>query len=36
MTVSRKASADAWNEPTKNLSPLELRELPEPSWEAGV
>src|SRR5688500_11238027 len=29
-TVSSKASADGWNEPTKNLPPLEVRELPEP------
>src|SRR5215216_6156439 len=29
-TVSSKASADGWNEPTKNLPPLELREMPEP------
>src|SRR3712207_472364 len=29
-TVSRSASADGWNEPTKNLPPLEVRELPEP------
>ena len=29
-TVSRSASADGWNEPTKNLPPLELREMPEP------
>jgi hypothetical protein len=28
--VSSKASADGWNEPTKNLTPLEVRELPEP------
>jgi hypothetical protein len=29
-TVSRSASAEGWNEPTKNLPPLEVRELPEP------
>ena len=29
-TVSRSTSADGWNEPTKNLPPLEVRELPEP------
>jgi hypothetical protein len=29
-TVSSKASAGGWNEPTKNLPPLEVRELPEP------
>src|ERR687894_14289 len=29
-TVSRSASADGWNEPTKNLPPLEVRDLPEP------
>ena len=30
-TASRSASsADGWNEPTKNLPPLEVRELPEP------
>src|SRR5215216_1979525 len=29
-TVSSKASADGWNEPTKNLPPMEVRELPEP------
>ncbi len=29
-TVSSKASADGWNEPTKNLPPLAVRELPEP------
>jgi len=29
-TVSRSASADGWNEPTKHLPPLETRELPEP------
>jgi len=29
-TVSSKASADGWNEPTKNLPPLEVRDLPEP------
>ena len=29
-TVSRDASADGWNEPTKNLPPLERREMPEP------
>jgi hypothetical protein len=29
-TVSRSASADGWNEPTTNLPPLEVRELPEP------
>jgi len=30
-TVSRGASsAEGWNEPTKNLPPLEVRELPEP------
>jgi len=29
-TVSRSASADRWNEPTKNLPPLEVRDLPEP------
>ena len=28
--MSRSASADGWNEPTKNLPPLEVRELPEP------
>jgi len=28
-TVSSKA-ADGWNEPTKNLPPLEVRDLPEP------
>jgi nucleotide-binding universal stress UspA family protein len=28
--VSSKASADGWNEPTNNLPPLEVRELPEP------
>jgi hypothetical protein len=36
MTVSSKASSDGWNEPTKNLPPLVVRELPEPSWETGV
>src|ERR671910_2892415 len=30
-TVSKSgASAEGWNEPTKNLPPLEVRELPEP------
>ena len=29
-SVSHKASADGWNEPTKNLPPLEPREMPEP------
>src|ERR687889_2466143 len=30
-TVSgRVSSAEGWNEPTKNLPPLEVRELPEP------
>jgi hypothetical protein len=29
-TVSRSASADGWDEPTKNLPPLEVRDLPEP------
>ena len=28
--MSSKASADGWNEPTNNLPPLEVRELPEP------
>jgi hypothetical protein len=29
-TVSRSALADDWNEPTKNLPLLEVRDLPEP------
>src|SRR3712207_9112983 len=29
-TVSRSASADGWNVPTKNLPPMEVRDLPEP------
>jgi hypothetical protein len=29
-TVSRSASADGWNEPTKNVPPLKILELPEP------
>ena len=29
-TVSSNVSADGWNEPTKNLPPLEVRDLPEP------
>ena len=30
-TVSKSgASAEGWNEPTKNQPPLEIRELPEP------
>jgi hypothetical protein len=29
-TVNLSASADGWNEPTKNLPPLEVRHLPEP------
>jgi hypothetical protein len=29
-SVSSNVSADGWNEPTKNLPPLEVRDLPEP------
>lgn len=29
-TMGRKASPEGWNEPTKNLLPLESREMPEP------
>jgi hypothetical protein len=28
--VSSKAWADGWNEPSNNLPPLKVRELPEP------
>jgi hypothetical protein len=30
-TVSHSASADGWNEPTKNLPPLKILELPKPA-----
>ena len=29
-TVSSNVSVDGWNDPTKNLPPLEVRDLPEP------
>jgi hypothetical protein len=35
-TVSKSASAEGWNEPSKNLPPLEVRDLPEPVPQAKI